>query len=305
MSTDRSARRARRGRRRRRSRSGAPGGPIAPERAPAVRNTVSSSSVRPPSGPTMSTTSPDSGNCTVRSAEDAASSSTSAAEDLPTSPTTSAVEARSVTDGTNGRRDCLAAARAANRHFCTPCAARSADHRTTHRCAAHGTRVSTPASVASSTASSPRSPLGIAWTSVTWTAGGSCRSTRSTCTDSSPRPTSVTVARATPPRPSVRTRDSPDRNRRTVAACRPSAPVSAKGPGAGRRSTRKYGTPSPLRRPGAASSGATSSGAAGDRRPEAAFTSRQTSRGYGRRSRRYGLARQVRVAPPRAGWPTP
>ena len=72
----------------------------------------------------------------------------------------------SVTSGIHARRDCLAASRAVARHFASERAPRSALPHGTQRAAAQGMIRSTPTSVISSTASSPRSPLGMAWTTV-------------------------------------------------------------------------------------------------------------------------------------------
>ena len=89
---------------------------------------------------------------------------------------TASVEASGATGGTVARRDCLAASRATVCQRAAPLTDFSSDQRATHREAAHGTSASTPASVARSTASSLRSPLGSACTRVTRTAGSGMRS---------------------------------------------------------------------------------------------------------------------------------
>ena len=71
-----------------------------------------------------------------------------------------------MTVGSHERRDCLAASRAVACHFACDFAARSPFQTATERAAAHGTIRSTPTSVSTSTASSPRSPLGSACTTV-------------------------------------------------------------------------------------------------------------------------------------------
>ena len=92
--------------------------------------------------------------------------------------------------------------------------ARSPRHTATDRVAAHGTMVATPTSVSTSTASSPRSPLGSAWTTVTRGVGSGAVATSST-------PRSAVACRSRSPHrspsfraPSVRTRRSPGRRRR-------------------------------------------------------------------------------------------
>ena len=83
--------------------------------------------------------------------------------------------ASGVTVGSHERRDCLAASRAVACHFACDFAARSPFQTATEREAAHGTIRSTPTSVSTSTASSPRSPLGSAWTTVIAGSGRSAR----------------------------------------------------------------------------------------------------------------------------------
>ena len=69
--------------------------------------------------------------------------------------------------GNHDRRACLAASRAVDRQRASDFAARSPFQTATLRAAAHGTISATPISVSTSTASSPRSPFGIAWTTTT------------------------------------------------------------------------------------------------------------------------------------------
>ena len=141
---------------------------------PAARNATTSPSVSPPSGPTTTATVPVDGMDSSASGLRDCSCSTTARSASASSPQTSRVVIRSVTSGTCGRRDCLLAAWAADRHFATPLAMRSSRQRVTQRDAAQGTIRSTPSSVARSTASGPRSPLGSA---CTRTNAGSCGGT--------------------------------------------------------------------------------------------------------------------------------
>ena len=75
------------------------------------------------------------------------------------------------TRGNHARRACFAASRAVVRQRASDFSARSPRQTATDRDAAHGTMVATPTSVRTSTASSPRSPLGSAWTTVTHGSG--------------------------------------------------------------------------------------------------------------------------------------
>ena len=85
---------------------------------------------------------------------------------------------------------------------------------------------STPASVISSTASSPRSPLGIAWsTAIRGCGGGSVRRPQTVSSSSAGRAAATTHS-ATSPAPSVTSTRSPGTSRRTVLACLPSGPRS-------------------------------------------------------------------------------
>ncbi len=77
-----------------------------------------------------------------------------------------------VISGSQARLDCLAASRAVARHLARALSPRSACHFVIERSAAQGITASTPISVISSTASSPRSPLGSAWATVSSGCGG-------------------------------------------------------------------------------------------------------------------------------------
>ncbi len=113
------------------------------------------------------------------------------------SATTSAVDASGVTSGNHARRACLAASRAVARHLASDFAARSPRQTATDRAAAHGTIRATPISVSSSTASSPRSPLGSAWTTTISGAGRGTDETERTTTSSRALPVAVTSHSAT------------------------------------------------------------------------------------------------------------
>ena len=133
-------------------------------RAPASANAASSSGASPPSGPTTSTTL---SGTSAGSGSVAPSSSTSARGALAIRAVTSAVDASGVTSGNHARRDCFAASRAVACHLASDFAARSPRQTATEREAAQGTIRATPISVSTSTASSPRSPFGNAWTTTT------------------------------------------------------------------------------------------------------------------------------------------
>ena len=75
-----------------------------------------------------------------------------------------------------------------------------------------------------STASSPRSPLGIAWTTTTAGSAGSVTDTDSTRTAKTRFPVDATTPRTDVPAPSVSTTGSPDRSRRTATAWWASSP---------------------------------------------------------------------------------
>src|SRR6266540_7079531 len=98
----------------------------------------------------------------------------------------------------------LAASRAAERHRRSDFSPRSSFQRATDRAAAQGTTVSTPTSVIAWTASSPRSPLAMAWTTVSLTSGSGSPQRCSTATSRAPLATRVTSQRAMPPIPSPR-----------------------------------------------------------------------------------------------------
>ncbi len=135
--------------------------------------------------------------------------------------------AASATSGNRTRRDCLPASRAVARHLASAFAPRSPFHWVMQREADHGTIASTPTSVMVSTASSPRSPLGSACTTVSRgvSTGSSAISPSRTISRSLPSVPSTSPA-AQRPAPSVRTTSSPARSRFTETACRPSGPSS-------------------------------------------------------------------------------
>ena len=118
---------ARRRRRRRRSTCAAPAPPSV--RRDAAPNAASSSSVIPPSGPTTTTIERDALEGEPTASDDVAASCSTTARSAPsTRATTSAVDAISVTSGSQERRDCLPASRAVARHFASDFAARSPRH---------------------------------------------------------------------------------------------------------------------------------------------------------------------------------
>src|SRR5690606_32626067 len=200
-------------------------GPSRTTCAPAPASTSSSSSLTPPSGPTTRSRSPESGNSAEASGTSVDSCSTRAASARRTSSANCLVVTGSATSGTQARRACLAAWKAVLRHRAKALAPRGpSSHLATQRAARQGSTESTPASVASSTANSPRSPLISACASRTRSAGCStCQvSATSSCKES--LATDTTWHRAIPPRPSDSSNCSPGRRRRTVAACLPSGP---------------------------------------------------------------------------------
>ena len=95
---------------------------------------------------------------------------------------------------------------------------RRRSHRATQRYACQAMNASAPASVASSTASSERSDLGSACTTVTLGDAGGTASRLSTRAVNRPLPTSSTTQCARAPAPSLRSSFSPGRTRRTLAA---------------------------------------------------------------------------------------
>ncbi len=115
-----------------------------------------------------------------------------------------------MTSGSHDRRDCLPASRAVARHFASDFAARSPRQTPTQRAAAHGTIRSAPISVSTSTASSARSPLGIACTTVTVGIGRSVVETDRTSAVKDDLVVSTTVQVAAVPAPSTSTTCSPD-----------------------------------------------------------------------------------------------
>ena len=145
-------------------------------------------------------------------------------------PETSAVVASGRTSGNHARRACFAAARAASSQRRQDRSARSPRQWVTQCAAAHGTITSTPISVSSSTASSPRSPLGRAWTTVTVGRGGGCEVTAVASTSRASLPADRLDDAVDPGPASVDERDGarPAAIRRTVTAWRPSAPASGR-----------------------------------------------------------------------------
>ena len=142
--------------------------------APTAANAASSSSLIPPSGPTTMTISPRPGTGRSASGPEAASCSTTGTDGVASRPTTSSVVDHSATSGNHGRRACLAASRAVAAPLRQRLVARGRPATPRReREAAHGTIRSTPTSVSISTASSPRSPLGMAWTTTTRGISGS------------------------------------------------------------------------------------------------------------------------------------
>ena len=199
---------------------------MAPSRSGSTPNASSSASVIPPSGPTTMTMSPLSGASTDDSGAAADSCSTTGSAASAMSATTSRVEARSRTSGMRSRRACFAASRAVERHRVSALSARSPRSCTTHRDADQGTITSAPTSVSSSTASSPRSPLGSACTTtIRGTAGGSTTAA-SGDTSTASFETATTRPRMPEPIPSATTICSPTSIRRTTAAWCASGPVS-------------------------------------------------------------------------------
>ena len=184
----------------------------------------------PPSGPTTTSTSPASGRATPASGSVASSCSTKAAADLRTRVATSAVVAVGASTGRRVRRDCLVAATSTASHLRRAFSPRSPRHCTTLRDACHGTTSSTPHSVAASTAWSSRSFLARACTSTNRGLGSGSLATETTRRSSVPAPTATTSPSTRSPAPSVSSRCSPTRVRRTVAACRPSGPSSTDAP---------------------------------------------------------------------------
>src|SRR5687767_1022056 len=218
-------------------------GPRRTECAPAARKATTSPSVSPPSGPTTTATVPLRGTCNSARGRRACSCSTTASSASPSRPQTWRVVIGPVTSGTRGRRDCLLAARAADRHLATPFSTRSSRQRVTQRDAAHGTIRSTPSSVARSTARGPRSPLGNAWTSTNSGSGTAISNRDTTATRRPSAPALTTSPSATVPCPSpIRTR-SPGESRSTSTACRPSAPSTSSSSDSARSATRNIGAP--------------------------------------------------------------
>jgi len=136
--------------------------------APASRSVVSSSSPMPPSGPTKRKTSPRKSTSRIDSV--ASSCRTNMLADSVRSAS-SATNWRVVSGpricGMRSRLDCFAAASAAACHLARAFGAFFPSHLATQRSACQAMISSAPACVARSTASSARSDLGIACTTVT------------------------------------------------------------------------------------------------------------------------------------------
>src|SRR5215471_8989357 len=223
--------------------------------APASVSAAVSAGLGPPSGPTITTRSPGDGSGSELSAVPAPGSSSTARAADRTARATSGVDASVATSGNLALRACLAASRAVARQRASARSPRSPCHWVTQRCAAQGTITSTPASVISSTASGPRSPLGSACTTTTaGSAGGSIRRDL-TARCSTPPPACVTTHSARLPAPSVTSARSPGARRRTVAPWRPSGPdrtiTSPARPPAGARKTGGRASPPCWSRSGA------------------------------------------------------
>ena len=134
---------------------------------PAATNAVaSSSSARPPSGPTITSTSPSTGSSPATSQSEASSCSTKVSAGSPILSASSAVVSGGLTRGTRKRLDCFVASRTMLRQRASARSTLSGAHLTTDRDACQGTISSTPSSVSISRASSDRSPLASAWTTV-------------------------------------------------------------------------------------------------------------------------------------------
>jgi hypothetical protein len=193
-------------------------GPSRALTAPAPDKAASSAGDTPPSGPTITRIRPEPGTGRRASGIAAAGSSRTASSADATCPSSSLVVTGPLTSGSQDRRACLAASRAAARQRPSARSPRSPCQRVTQRCADQGMMASTPASVISSTASWPRSPLGSACATVTagWGRGSVWRERTASAT--APGRVAVTVHCATSPAPSVTSTRSPGRNRRTVAA---------------------------------------------------------------------------------------
>ena len=120
----------------------------------------------------------------------------------------------------------MAASRAVARHLSRAFSPRSPLHWVMDRPADQGTITSTPISVIVSTAVSPRSPLGSAWTTMIRGLGAGSEATVSTSSSSFSLCATATTHPATAPAPSHRSTRSPGFSRRTRAAWRPSGPSS-------------------------------------------------------------------------------
>ena len=117
-----------------------------------------------------------------------------------------------------------------------PLSTRSSRQRVTQRAAVHGTIRSTPSSVARSTASGPRSPLGSACTSTNSGVGaGTSKRARDRAPAGPAGPAPSTSPSATGRGRRRRARARPAVSRSTSTACRPSAPSTRSSSPSGQR----------------------------------------------------------------------
>jgi hypothetical protein len=194
--------------------------------APAAAKASFSVGEIPPSGPTTRTISPSAGTAAAVSGSAASGSRTIASAAAEMRRAAADRSACSVTSGNHDRLLCLAASCAAELQRARDRPPRSPRQIATDRCAAHGTMTSAPASVSSSTASSPRSPLGIACRTASRGCGSGSALRAQTVRSSSAGRDVATTHSATRPAPSVMSTRSPGVSRRTVLACLPSGPRS-------------------------------------------------------------------------------
>ena len=153
------------------------------------------------------------------------SSSTNAAAARRSRAATSRVVASAAITGNRARRDCLPLSRAIDRQRSSAFSPRSARHWVTDRDADQGTISSTPTSVRTSTARSPRSPLASACT-TTRRGCGSGSATRTARRDEAFAGHGVDHARHPQPGTVHQVERLARREPRTFAACRPSGPSS-------------------------------------------------------------------------------
>ena len=192
----------------------------------AAPNAASSSSVIPPSGPTTTTieATPSSGSEPTAARSPPRAARRPGRQPRPARPPRRSSPSRSPRAATTAATACPTRGRWRATSPATSPPARRA-RRPTQRAAAQGTIRSTPISVSTSTASSARSPLGIACTTVTDGVGGAAHGDRAR--PSAPACDLVVAgdrAGRRRPRPSTSTTCSPTRIRRTTTACRASSP---------------------------------------------------------------------------------